>query len=482
MKKQEKVWGKSELPVEFQIKMKHLLGEEYENFLNSYENNRSQGLRVNTRKVQSEDELELLKRRFELTKVPWAKEGFYYSKRVRPGRHPLHEAGLYYIQEPSAMAPIELLDILNDDRVLDLCAAPGGKSTQAAVRLHGRGFLVSNEIHPARAKILSQNIERLGIGNAVVTNESPDKLSKHFTEFFDKILVDAPCSGEGMFRKDETARNQWSPDHVVLCAARQQQILDKAAAMLKPGGKMVYSTCTFSPEENEGSIHHFLNRHPEFSIEQGQNLPGLSKGRPEWAEDGRKELCETFRIWPHHTEGEGHYMAVLKKEGGEISGKWKEPAFVKDKDIIKCFDSFVKDTLNLWGKSEESQRLLLFGGQLYLFPEGMPSLDGIKTVRPGLHLGTLKKNRLEPAHALAMSLNKNQARQWCSMTADSDAIRRYYHGEALPVSRFNPSDCQLMDKGWVLMMVDSWPAGWAKLSGGILKNHYPKGLRCFLPE
>lgn len=515
------------LPEAFKEKMRALLGDEYEAFVKSYEKDRVQGLRINTLKTEPEAGLERLSKAFGLQKIPWAREGYYYDGKTRPGKHPFHEAGLYYIQEPSAMAVVELLDPQPGDRVLDLCAAPGGKSTHIAGRLQGQGFLLSNEIHPARAKILSQNIERMGIGNAVVTNEDSGRLAGRFPEFFDKIVVDAPCSGEGMFRKDEGAREEWSPDNVTLCARRQQEILDNAAGMLKGGGRLVYSTCTFSPEENEGSMETFLRNHPEFQIERLCAYDGFGKGRPEWLEDGRPELAATYRIWPHKVEGEGHYLAVLKKVGPVTERRWKKPAYIRDKAVGKALQEFMDETLatgmgeGLNGKRKEfsedpfrawKDHLVLFGDQLYTLPEAMTDDNGLKIVRPGLHLGTMKKNRFEPSHALALYLSAGEVAQWYNMASDSLEIVRYLNGEALPVPERSAPEApvnvgenqasgkwiketgtpwgsggiqagavapswNLTGKGWVLMMVDGYSIGWAKLAGQALKNHYPKGLR-----
>ena len=256
------------LPQAFLNRMESMLGEEYPAFLESYEKEKYQALRLNSIKgdiAQMKDKVP-----FQLQPVAWAKDGFYYEKDDAPGKYPLHEAGVYYIQEPSAMAPAAYLTRQMADgageRILDLCAAPGGKSTQIAATMEGRGTLISNEIHPARAKILSQNIERMGIRNAVVTNEDSGRLTKYFLAFFDGIIVDAPCSGEGMFRKDEAAVTEWSPENVHRCAGRQQEILENAATMLKPGGRLVYSTCTFAPEEDEQAIGRFLEAHPEFTL------------------------------------------------------------------------------------------------------------------------------------------------------------------------------------------------------------------------
>lgn len=462
------------LPEEFLEKMKRLLGDEYEAFVQSYETKRVQGLRLNTLKGDGKALYELCTGRFGLKPVPWCREGFYYDGHTRPGRHPFHEAGLYYIQEPSAMAVVSLLDPQPGERILDLCAAPGGKTTHIAQRLCGEGLLVSNEIHPARAKILSQNAERMGVRNVVVTNEPPEKLKTRFGEFFDRIVVDAPCSGEGMFRKDELARTEWSEAHVAMCAGRQQKILDDAAEMLKPGGRLVYSTCTFSPEENEMGICRFLDRHQEFStvcIPKEHQLPGLSHGISKWAEGtmhmGAAE--DTFRIWPHRADGEGHYLALLQKkqDAGEKGQTYKENKFWNDpsgiKTVKECLDGILKQ------QTLPYENLLLFGEQVYLLPPGMPSVKGLKVLRPGLHLGTLKKNRMEPSHALALALKAQEAKVCLNLAADSEELYAYLGGSQIPAASGM--------KGWVLVCVEGYSIGWGKASAGVLKNHYPKGLR-----
>lgn len=450
------------LPEAFQEKMKALLGEAYGDFAKSYEKERVQGLRFNLLKVNIDEIPDGMQQEFQLKKIPWVKEGYYYQGQSRPGKHAWHEAGVYYIQEPSAMAVVELLDPKPGDLVLDLCAAPGGKTTHIASRMKGEGLLVSNEIHPARVKILSQNVERMGIANAVVTNADSRKLTEYFPEFFDKIVVDAPCSGEGMFRKDEGARAEWSPANVRLCADRQAEILDNAAAMLKGGGRLVYSTCTFSPEENEGIIQAFLERHPEFFVEQVPVYEGFDHGRPEWISHGREELRHTVRIWPHQVEGEGHYLAVLKKSGNPVEIRRKYPAVSSGAFVL---------SLNAIGTQVklEGKRVVQFGDQVYALPEAMVDYRGLKVVRPGLHLGTLKKNRMEPSHALALSLNREQACQ-CRDMKNGEEISRYLRGEALQTE-------EPAENGWVLMLADGYSLGWAKRVGTTLKNHYPKGLR-----
>ena len=466
------------LPEGFVVRMKKLLGSEWETFAASYESERALGLRVNTMKISARNFEKDNQKRFSLRPVSWCREGFYYEKESRPGRHPYHEAGVYYIQEPSAMAVVSLLDPKPGERVLDLCAAPGGKTTHLAFRLNGEGLLVSNEIHPARAKILSQNVERMGIGNAVVTNEDSQTLADHFPEFFDCMVVDAPCSGEGMFRKDEQARKEWSEANVLLCADRQQEILDNAASMLKPGGRLVYSTCTFAPEEDEAGIEAFLNRHPEFSVVclNKERIPkGLSFGKPEWSQSKKEELSHTFRIWPHKAEGEGHYLALLCKAGtwtAEDDRKRKQPKFWNEKAGRSYLEEFLKKSLTESGYDRLKagmNRLILFGDQLYQLPDNMPDLKGLRVLRPGLHLGAFKTKRFEPAHALSHFLVPDQAASVLCLDPDDPRILDYLKGNTIQ------TDDPL--SGWTLVCVGAYPLGWGKAAAGTIKNHYPKGLR-----
>ncbi len=453
------------LPQEFEQRMKQMLGEEYPAFEASYEKEKYQALRLNPLKVDKESFLE--KTTFNLKQVPWEENGFYYTAQDTPGKHPYHEAGVYYIQEPSAMAPVPFLEVKPGDRVLDLCAAPGGKSTQIGVALQGEGLLVCNEIHPARAKILSENVERMGIRNALVTNESPEKMRSIFAGYFDKILVDAPCSGEGMFRKNEDAKEEWSPENVQLCADRQDGILDCAADMLRPGGRLVYSTCTFAPQENEGSMARFLERHPEFSVLKVTIPEGFSPGNPAWAECEAEGIERTMRIWPHKVNGEGHFLAVLQKEG-TLNGTAPLSLYGLEKGIstkdIADYLSFAKETL----KNPPQGIYLKFGDQLYVAPEGMPALKGLKVLRPGLHLGTLKKNRFEPSHALALALCGEEVYHSHELTVADGSAAAFIGGQTFPTEG---------EKGWYLITVDGYSLGWGKAAGGIMKNHYPKGLR-----
>ena len=464
------------LPCDFTDRMKQMLNGEYEEFLASYDLPKYQSLRINPLKV--EKETFIAQNPFSIEQIPWAENGFYYTSEDTPGKHPYHDAGVYYIQEPSAMAPVEYLGAKPGERILDLCAAPGGKSTQIACSMKGEGLFVCNEIHPARAKILSENIERMGVKNALVTNETPQHLSEIFESYFDRILVDAPCSGEGMFRKNEDACGEWSLENVEICGVRQDEILDCAASMLRPGGRLVYSTCTFAPTENEGSIYRFLKRHTDFNVVEVPFYEGMSNGRSEWCEENgeyvevdetmKASIEKTIRLWPHRLRGEGHYVAVLEKQGSVPEGyegycRTGLEKGISEKECKEYFE-FAKESL----KTEFYGKLLKFGEQLYLMPDKMPGIKGMKVLRPGLHLGTMKKNRFEPSHALALSLSAHDVHHTWNIASDEFEAKAYLNGQTLNVQG---------DKGWYLITVDNYSIGWGKLAGGIMKNHYPKGLR-----
>ena len=566
--------GTGMFPEAFLDRMKQLLGTEYDDFLEALEQERYQALRLNRLKtdsqgrnaadifsaqndVQSEMPPGMAGAFAHLTKVPWAVDCYYYHSVDQPGKHPFHEAGLYYIQEPSAMAPAELLAVQPGERILDLCAAPGGKSTQIAAKLGGKGLLICNEIHPARAKILSENIERMGICNALVTNETPKRLAELFPGYFDKILVDAPCSGEGMFRKNQTACEEWSPENVELCAQRQDEILDHAAGMLRPGGRLVYSTCTFAPMENEGSIRRFLDSHIDFTllpidksvfgtapcdgVSKWSNSAASSVSKWDCTPESDALLCHsgtpaqirslidlqnTLRLWPHHVKGEGHFAALLQKNGklqedGEPQKDGTPPkdggqqcynetrstnGIVKGiaerelgelalfcKENLLLFDHIPSDdtfsghslsdhTLSSYTLSEQlghavgmdSETVFIrFGENLYLVPAQLPELRGLKVLRPGLHLGELKKNRFEPSHALALALHPGSAAHVWNLGSDRDQAAAYLNGQTISAEG---------EKGWYLICLDGFGLGWGKLAGGVMKNHYPKGLRIHSPK
>ena len=457
------------LPIEFEKKMKAFLGDEWDDFLYSYDNNRFQALRFNTLKVQSPEERMRILKTLKISsdkRVSWANEAYYFDENVRPGKHPYHEMGLYYIQEPSAMSAAALLAPKPGMRVLDLCAAPGGKSTQLATYLGDSGLLVSNEINTQRSRILSQNIERMGIKNAIVTNEDSFVLASHFPGFFNAIQVDAPCSGEGMFRKLPEAIEQWSMENVAICAARQKEILDNAAVMLKPGGTIVYSTCTFSKEENEDVIEYFLERHHDFTLE------------------------EMERFWPHKVDGEGHFVAKLVRRGcvdtdlkadrktkknKNSKNRKNETKPVLTKENMKLLSEFLDETISedmaAWIKNS---RLVMFGEQLYRLPDMEVDIKGLKVQRAGLHIGEFKKQRFEPSHSLALALKLSEAKNVVKLTWDDPQTTGFFNGQSVMLSDEQTAECK---KGWALVCVDGYPAGWGKVNGAQVKNHYPKGLR-----
>ena len=428
------------LPEAFLERMKRQLGDEYEDFLGSLERPRAVALRYNPLKGPAP------KLPFVGESVPWEPEGFYYDPDSRPGLHIYHEAGVYYLQEASAMAPVALLDPQPGEKICDLCSAPGGKTTQIAGRMMGRGFLLCNEWSPKRAKILSRNIERIAVANALVTNESTDRLAARFPGFFDRVLVDAPCSGEGMFRKEEAAITDWSQETVEMCARRQAEILHNAARMVRPGGRLVYSTCTFAPEEDELAVAAFLESHPDFEpevIDTPWFVPAPNGGH---------------RLWPHKLLGEGHFAAVLKKTNGEEEA---DIPTVSGEKLPKEWQTFAKEL----GITLPPGKAVSFGTNLFWVPEETPDLKKLKVLRPGLELGEVKKGRFEPAHALALWLK--DCANTVSFDPDSPEMKAYLHGEVLP--------CGL--QGWCLVKAGDFSIGWGKADKIQLKNHYPKGLR-----
>lgn len=469
---------KMNLPEEFVNRMKELLGDEYDEFISSYEDGNYHGLRINPLKLSQADEVvgELTNR-----PVPWCATGYYYDEDSRPGRHPYHHAGAYYIQEPSAMIVGTLADAKPGMRVLDLCAAPGGKTSHLAGNMQGEGVLVANEIVPGRAKILSQNVERMGIRNAIVTNESPDRLARSMSGYFDLVVVDAPCSGEGMFRRDEIARDEWSAENVKMCAERGQDILDAADVMLRVGGKLVYSTCTFAPDEDEQAIVNFINSHPMYKvaktvIERSKDCEATDgwpdPGRSEWGT--QEDLSLTYRLWPHRLHGEGHYVAVLTKGdldlSGKTSAKGKKNVDNKLKNAVALYEQWAKKNLIDLPVGE----YMLFGDSLNLVPFFAPDITRTKVERVGLKLGEIKKDRFEPDHALAMALRPDECKNVynINITADESSCGetiKYLRGESLNVDN--------MDAGWCIVTVNGVSVGWGKVTGNILKNHYPKGLR-----
>ena len=452
------------LPQEFLNKMKTLLGAEYEEFLASYDRPRNFGLRVNVGKISPEEFQKLAP--FHLQPVPWTENGFYYTleedNSVLPARHPFYYAGLYYLQEPSAMTPAAMLKVTPGEKVLDLCAAPGGKATELGARLHGKGLLVANDISASRAKALLKNIEVFGISNAFVTNETPAHLAGQFPEFFDKILVDAPCSGEGMFRKDPAVAKAWDAEKPFACAKQQKEIITQAANMLAPGGQMLYSTCTFSPEENEQVIAYLLDSRDDMEVLELPQMEGFSRGI---------HLSRCVRIWPHKMNGEGHFLALLQKKGQKAAVKEEvtdRSAGNKKINSPEMQEFFQDITMPInWNRVEIRK------DQAYYVPEETKGRTGLTFLRNGLYLGEIRKGRFEPSQSLAMALKKEEYASVVDLEASDERVMKYLKGETLEVEDLQST----REKGWQLVCVNGYPLGWGKLVNGTLKNKYHTGWR-----
>ncbi|GAD15822.1 RsmF rRNA methyltransferase first C-terminal domain-containing protein [Lentilactobacillus otakiensis] len=449
------------LPSDFIHKYQQLMGEvEADKFIASFDQPTTPGFRINPLKAHRPADLDLSE--------PTEHCQFGYHGQVS-GKTVDHQSGAVYSQEPSAMYVGEVAHPNLNEKVLDLCAAPGGKTTHLGSYLKNTGLLIANEIDSKRSKALVENVERFGMTNTIVTNTDPDHLAAQLPEFFDRILVDAPCSGEGMFRKDPDAIQYWSLDYPVECASRQRTILTQAVKNLKPGGELIYSTCTFAPEEDEQIIAWLVDTYG-FEIQPIKKFAGMDDGKPEWA-NGNADLTKCVRIFPHHFNGEGHFIAKLKKPVN--IDNVKEPRRFRGiskniemptKDQNQLFDQFAKETLN----HVHFQKLVVFKDHLYSVPEETPNLSRVKIVRLGLEIGTFKKNRFEPSYGLALALHPDQAVQ--KITIDQAEWQKYVHGDTFQVS----SD---LKKGWYLLVCENQPVGFAKVVNGTAKNFFPKGLR-----
>ncbi len=445
------------LPIQFEEEMQHLLGDEYEAFLASYDKKPNSGLRVNTKKIEPEEFCEKLP--YALESVTWISNGFRYNEETM-SKDPYYYAGLYYLQEPSAMTPADRLNPQPGDFVLDLCAAPGGKATELGARLQGKGLLVANDISNSRAKALLKNLELMGIPNIYVTSEDPQKLLNHFPEFFDKILVDAPCSGEGMFRKEPKMISFWEQQGPEYYSAIQKELILQAADMLRPGGRMLYSTCTFSELENEGTIAWLLENRPQMKLIDMKPYEGFS--------NGRNGLDKCVRIFPHKMDGEGHFLALLEKEG---EAKPRTIGKMKSQKLPEEAEEFLKDCMGLSKNIAyymQEDRIYALGAD-----DNMPTK--LRYLRTGLFLGTCKKKRFEPSQALAMALNAEGFISRVSFSRDDERVIRYLKGETLDIT--DKLDSLKCKKGWQLVCVDDYPLGWAKLAQSSLKNKYYAGWR-----
>lgn len=429
------------LPEKFIENMKKQLPEtEWEAFFACYEKKPFKGVRLNGLKGGRYALKPLLP--FLGEPIPWEENGFYTDEE-KLGGNPLHFAGAFYSQEPSAMSAAPLLEVKPGERVLDLCSAPGGKGTQLACAMDGKGIIVLNEPVSSRAKILSQNVERMGIKNAVVLNEYPDALATKFQGYFDKILVDAPCSGEGMFRKNaEEALAEWSEENVALCAERQKGILDCATKMLRVGGRLVYSTCTFAIAEDEGQVRDYLASHPEM------------------------QLLKQEKLYPHKVDGEGHFVALFEKISR--TEEWESRLKEHKRSVTNSGEKAYRDFEKTFFKEKFAFRLHEVNGILYELPENVFDWKGLQVLRVGVRLGEVKNGRFEPSHSLAMCVKADECKNVVDFTADDEKLEKYLRGETF--------DCDIPN-GWCVVCVRGLPVGLGKAVGGTVKNHLPKGLR-----
>ncbi len=488
--------------------MRKLLGEEYEEYLACYAKPHYGGVRVNTLKTGPEEFEHICP--FELKRIPWVTNGYYYNTQEQPAKHPFYYGGVYYIQEPSAMTPASLLPVEPGDRVLDICAAPGGKSTELGARLEGKGVLVSNDISNSRAKALLKNIELFGIRNALILSEAPNRLAEYFDGYFDKILIDAPCSGEGMFRKSPAIIKNWEQYGVEYYNKLQKEIILFAARMLKPGGYMLYSTCTFSPEENEGTIAYLMEQRPEFHVvpvikeegrpqKDGRSYEGFGHGKPEWLKElanppqlsaeREQELVHGIRLWPHKLDGEGHFVILLHKSEEAVAGKDKEVYPGDNSPAGRTGSSRIaaarqkQPGVNQGTLSEEARTFLrsikipireellhVHEERVYLLPEGLPDLRGLRILRQGLLLGEMKKQRFEPSQALASALTVKDYDKILKLSIEDPNVIRYLKCESIEIG-------EELEDGWYLVCVEEFPLGWLKAAKGSYKNKYLPGWR-----
>ena len=468
------------LPLPFLERMKEMLGNDYDTFLQSYENPRTYGLRINTAKLSCQDFEKLSP--FEIRPIPWISNGYFYDEESRPARCAYYQAGLYYLQEPSAMTPASRLPIEPGDFVLDLCAAPGGKATALGAALNDKGFLLANDISTSRARALLRNLELFGIKNMLVTDEKPARLAQRFPAFFNKILLDAPCSGEGMFRKEEALARDWTPEKSAELSDIQKDLILKAADMLRPGGMMLYSTCTFSPCEDEEVVAYLLQERPDMELMEMPGYEGFSEGRPEFASEpvsqgsfAPSSLRKCVRIFPHKMDGEGHFLALFHKKGDSLPPFFRPAGKGPDKNTRKWLEEFFAEIglHTLGGQEFDWNRVEVRKDKVYYQLPFPLDLRGISFLRNGLYLGDLKKNRFEPSQPLALALHKEDIEATISLSVSDERITRYLKGETLNIE---PEEAA-RKKGWHLLCADGYPIGFGKLVNGILKNKYPAGWR-----
>lgn len=461
----EEIGKTMNLPESYLDSMKDLLKEDYEAYLESFKEKRLYGLRVNTLKISVEDFLKISP--FELEPVPWIENGFYFSENDKPAKHPYYFAGLYYIQEPSAMTPANVLPIEEGDVVFDMCAAPGGKSTELGAKLNKSGLLITNDISNSRAKALLKNVEVFGIPNVCVLSEDPKKIADRFSGFFDKVLIDAPCSGEGMFRKDNKLIKSWEKNGPEFYSKIQKDIVLSGADMLKPGGKMLYSTCTFSKMEDEETIRYLLKERPEIHLTDIRNYKGFCAGVSESDEDRQMQIDKCVRIFPHKMQGEGHFLALLEKESTANESYHEKRKMSKDKLPEELLEFLTHITFSIPQKD-----IFIRDGRVYQVSQEMPQEDGMRIMRNGLLLGEVKKNRFEPSQALAMALTMQEYDKVINLPASDERVIKYLKGETIDFAEGHS-----YKDGWNLFCVDGYPLGWGKFGKQTLKNKYLAGWR-----
>jgi len=453
------------LPENFLDIMKDILQDEYDDFLKSFKIDNVKGLRINTLKIDTHSFTD--KNLFNLENIPWCNEGFYMKDydEERPAKHPYYHCGLYYIQEPSAMIPVEVLDPQPGDKVLDIAAAPGGKTTQIAAKLQNKGIIVSNYISPKRVRALEKNINLFGIKNSIILNDSPENIKNNFANYFDKILIDAPCSGEGMFKRDKRALSDWNEENNTQLSKLQRDILSNTASMLKPGGRLVYSTCTFSLIENEGTIDWFLKEFPEFEVLDIEGLHSLSPGMPHLIR-ASEDISKTRRAWPHKIHGDGHFIALLQKKSSVMEDNPQQIFQIKNNftsDELSIIKQFFVDTLNI-----EEKNIIRIKNKVYIPTDIDRDISGVRIISNGIYLGELKKNRFIPSQQYAMTLEMKDAKNVVNISSKDINSYKYLKGETIMLEN---------NKGWNLICIDSFPCGWAKGNGDSLKNYYEPSWR-----
>ncbi len=454
------------LPEKYLDTMKQMLGNDFQAYIDSFNDNRLYGLRVNTLKITPEEFLRISP--FELKPIPWIENGFYFSENDKPAKHPYYFAGLYYIQEPSAMTPANVLTVEPGDVVFDMCAAPGGKSTELGAKLNQKGLLITNDISNSRAKALLKNVEVSGIPNICVLSEDPQRIAGRFSTFFDKVLIDAPCSGEGMFRKDNKLIKSWQKNGPEFYSQIQKNIILSGADMLKPGGRMLYSTCTFSKLEDEESVRHLLRNRPDMHLVDIKPYEGFEHGYVESDEDKEFHIEKTVRIFPHKMKGEGHFLALFEKDSDmpvDVHAAYKKQS-VKLPDELKEFLSHVTYPV-------DEKAIAIRDNKAYVISDYMPDEKGLRIMRNGTLLGEIKKNRFEPSQAFAMVLKMSEYDKIINLPVNDERVIKYLKGETIEADDYTDKT----KEGWNLICVDGYPLGWGKYNGQSVKNKYLAGWR-----